>query len=57
MPIFLRLILTLLLTAGFATSVAFAQDTNLKPKYGAAPKNEMQKAADAKFLAGIDEYY
>jgi len=57
MPIFLRLILTLLLTAGFAASVAFAQDTNLKPKYGAAPKNEMQKAADAKFLAGIDEYY
>ena len=27
------------------------------PKYGSMPKTEMQKDADAKFLAGIDESY
>lgn len=48
-------IFALLFATGFATSVAFAQDANLQPKYGAAPKNDMQKAADAKFLAGIDD--
>ena len=50
-------ILPLLFATGFATSVVFAQDASLKPKYGTAPKNEMQKAADAKFLASIDESY
>jgi tetratricopeptide (TPR) repeat protein len=55
---FLRTVLmTLLLAAGSATSVTFAQDANLKPKFGEAPKSDMQKAADAKFLAGVDEYY
>lgn len=57
MTIFRALILTLLFAAGFATSAAIAQDTNLQPKYGAAPKSEMQKTADAKFLAAIDDYY
>lgn len=57
MPHSRALILALLFSAGFATSVVFAQDTNIQPKYGAAPKSVMQKAADEEFLAGIDGYY
>ncbi|MDR2689036.1 MAG: hypothetical protein LBB76_04685 [Azoarcus sp.] len=53
-----RAILLLLLFAiGSVFSGAFAQDMNLQPKYGMLPKNEAQKAADAKFLASIDDYY
>ena len=53
----MKIILSILLLTTFATLAAFAQDTNLMPKYGLMPKTEMQKAADAKFLAGIDESY
>ena len=54
---FRALILALLFAVALAPSVAFAQDINLQPKYGAAPKSDMQKAADAQFLSGIDEHY
>lgn len=49
--------LFLLLTVGSLFSVAFAQNINLQPKYGLQPKNEAQKAADAKLLASIDAHY
>ena len=49
--------LFLLLSVGSLFSVAFAQNINLQPKYGLQPKNEAQKAADAKLLAGIDANY
>lgn len=51
--IFVALSLTLCLLA----SNAFVQDIDLLPKYGAQPKNDVQKAADEKFLASIDGYY
>lgn len=57
MPIFRSLLLVLLFAVGSTCQVALAQDINLQPKYGLVPKNEAQKAADAKFLAGIDDYY
>lgn len=53
----MKSILSILLLTTFATLAAFAQDSSLMPKYGPMPKTEMQKAADAKFLAGIDESY
>jgi tetratricopeptide (TPR) repeat protein len=53
---FVRLLCYLLLF-GLACQPAFAQNTNLLPKYGLLPKSEAQKAADAKLIAGIDEYY
>lgn len=53
----MKIILSILLLTTFATLAAFAQDKNLMPKYGSMPKTEMQKAADAKFLASIDEFY
>ena len=49
--------LVLLFLIGSAFSVAFAQDISLQPKYGLQPKNEAQKAADAKLLATVDEQY
>ncbi|MBK9237171.1 MAG: hypothetical protein IPO19_14705 [Rhodoferax sp.] len=49
--------LAFLFATGFATSVALAQETNPQPKYGAGPKSDMQKTADAKCLAGIDDFY
>jgi len=53
---FLRTFLLLLIfAAGF--QVVSAQNVNLQPMYGSLPKNEMQKAADEKFLASIDDYY
>jgi len=57
MHILRTLLLVLLLGIGSISNVAFAQDVNLQPKYGAVPKNEAQKAADDKFLASIDEHY
>ncbi len=39
------------------SGAAIAEDINLIPKYGSVTKNEAQRAADAKFLAGIVEYY
>lgn len=47
----------LLLALESVFSFALAQDANLQPKYGLLPKNEAQKAADAKFLASIDTDY
>ncbi len=55
MHIFRILLLLLLLSVGART--AFAQDSNLQPKYGSVAKNDAQKAADAKFLASIDDHY
>lgn len=49
------LLLAILFAVGLQT--AFAQDINSQPKYGSLPKNEAQKAADAKFIASIDEDY
>jgi thioredoxin-like negative regulator of GroEL len=46
----------LVLALTISPSAALAQD-NVLPKYGALPKSEAQKAADAKFLASIDETY
>ncbi|MDX8398702.1 MAG: hypothetical protein R8K20_00455 [Gallionellaceae bacterium] len=57
MFIFRTLFLALLLSVLSIINVAFAQDTNLQPKYGSLPKNEAQKIADEKFLANIDDYY
>ncbi|NTV13041.1 MAG: hypothetical protein HGA96_03770 [Desulfobulbaceae bacterium] len=39
------------------SQVAAAEDINLQPKYGLTQKNETERAADAKFLASIDDYY
>ena len=41
----------------FCTNFACADDRNLLPKYGSLPKTEWEKAADAKFIAAIDEQY
>jgi tetratricopeptide (TPR) repeat protein len=38
-------------------NLACADDINLLPKYGGLPKTEWQKAADAKFVAAMDEQY
>lgn len=52
---FRSLALFVLFVVGF--QIAHAQNINLLPKYGSIPKNDVQKDADAKFLAGIDDYY
>ena len=57
MLIFRTLLLACLLSFGFALQPASAQDMNLQPNYGSLPKNDAQKAADAKFIASIDNYY
>lgn len=51
------LLLALLCGIAFLSEGAHAQEMNLQPKYGSQPKNEAQKAADAKFLASVDDYY
>jgi tetratricopeptide (TPR) repeat protein len=38
-------------------TLARADDRALLPKYGSLPKTESQKAADAKFIAAIDQQY
>ena len=53
----LRLCLMVAVLMAAQLGAASAQDTSLLPKYGSVPKTEAQKAADAKFLAGIDDYY
>ena len=40
-----------------SANVACAQDQNLLPKYGSLPKSESLKAADAAFIAAIDQEY
>lgn len=57
MPSFRTLLCTFALGIAFVSESAFPQDVNLQPKYGSQPKSEAQKAADAKFLASIDEAY
>lgn len=57
MLILRAVLLALLVAVNWAPQLVFAQDINLQPKYGALPKNDAQKAADEKFLAGIDDYY
>jgi len=57
MHMYRAIFLLLLFVVGSMFSVAFAQDINIQPKYGLLSKNEAQKAADAKFLASIDNYY
>jgi tetratricopeptide (TPR) repeat protein len=52
-----RLGLAFLIIAASACGVAGAQETNLLPKYGSLPKNEMQKAADEGFIASVDAHY
>ena len=49
-----------LLTAAlilFCTNFACADDRNLLPKYGSLPKAKWEKAANAKFIAAMDEQY
>lgn len=57
MVIFRTLVLAFLFSSVLAIQPATAQDINLQPKYGALPKNDSQKAADAKFIESIDTYY
>jgi len=38
-------------------ALAWADDRNLQPKYGSLPKADWQKAADEKFISGMDEDY
>jgi len=51
------LLIAMFAILAFVASAAMAEEINLLPKYGSIAKNEAQRAADAKFLAGIDEYY
>jgi len=53
----IRFGLILLLAGALAPDFALAQDINLLPKYGSIQKNEAQLAADAKFIAAVDEQY
>jgi tetratricopeptide (TPR) repeat protein len=48
-----------LLTAALilGANPAFADDSNLLPKYGGLPKTDWQKAANASFIAAMDEDY
>lgn len=55
--VFMLILRTLFVVLSLLALNAFAQDTNLLPKYGAQAKNDAQKAADEKFLATIDSYY
>ena len=57
MLIFRVHLLAFLLALVWVPQLVCAQDINLQPKYGSLPKNEAQKAADAKFIASVDGYY
>lgn len=50
------LLVASLLAFGLAPQ-ASAQDINLQPKYGSLPKNDAQKAADARFVASVDDQF
>jgi tetratricopeptide (TPR) repeat protein len=52
---FIRFVLTVALV--LCAHVACADDRNLLPKYGGLPETDWQRAADATFIAGIDEDY
>lgn len=55
--IFRTLLLAFLLLFGLALQPASAQDMNIQSKYGLLPKNDAHKAADAKFIAMVEDYY
>jgi tetratricopeptide (TPR) repeat protein len=57
MLIFRTLVLAFLFSSVLAIQPSTAQNMNLQPKYGVLSKNDAQKAADAKFIASIDDYY
>jgi tetratricopeptide (TPR) repeat protein len=52
---FVHLLLTTLLI--LCAAFAWADDRNLLPKYGSLPRTDWQKAADEKFISGVDEEY
>lgn len=56
-PLFRAHALAILLALASPAAPALAQDINLLPKYGLAPKNDAQKAADERFIAAIDAQY
>ena len=51
----LRSLALVVITWSLGCACAFAQDRSLLPKYGAEPKSEVELAADAKFLATMDQ--
>jgi tetratricopeptide (TPR) repeat protein len=52
---FVHLLLTIVLIV--CATCAWADDRNLLPKYGSLPRTDWQKAADEKFISGMDEEY
>jgi tetratricopeptide (TPR) repeat protein len=46
-----------LLAIGSTTTVSYAQDAGLLPKYGSSQKTEAQRVADQKFIKAIDDRY
>lgn len=53
-----RFAVVVLVLSIFGTCIpALAQDTSLLPKYGAAEKSDLQRAADDKFMAAMDGVY
>ncbi len=57
MPRIKTFFLTLLALLCLAGSVACAEESALLPKYGPEPKSAAQKAADAAFIAKIDDRF
>ena len=57
MGMYRSFVLALALVIQSAVSLAWAQDINLQPKYGLVPKSQAQLAADAQFLAAMDQHY
>lgn len=57
MPTLRQLLVATSIALALAASVAIAEDINLLPKFGSIAKSDAQKAADAKFLASIDDFY
>jgi tetratricopeptide (TPR) repeat protein len=51
-----RIVLASVLALGLAPQVS-AQDINLQPKYGSLPKSDAQRAADARFIASMDDQF
>lgn len=52
-----RIFQVLVLCGTLLVQVAPAEANSLQPKYGGIEKNDAMRAADAKFLASIDEHY
>ena len=47
----------ILLALASTTTLTYAQDTNLLPKYGGVPRNEAQLASDEEFIKTIEGLY